>query len=44
LIPELREEMQDNGVPQTFGAVIEIVRVSTASASPVVDDTATEIP
>ncbi len=44
LIPELREEMQDNGVPQTFGTVIEVVRVGTASDRPVVDDIATEIP
>ena len=38
LIPELREELADNGVPQTFGAVIETARVSTAP-----DDAVTEI-
>ena len=42
LIPELRDELQDNTDSQTFGAVIEVVRVSV-SESPVVDDTATEI-
>lgn len=30
LIPELREELLDNDVPRTFGAVIEIVRVAPA--------------
>jgi len=30
LIPELREELADNDVPQTFGAVIETARVSIA--------------
>jgi segregation and condensation protein B len=30
LIPELREELADNVVPQTFGAVIETARVSIA--------------
>ncbi len=30
LIPELREEMGDNIAPQTYGAVIETARVSTA--------------
>ncbi|MFO7542875.1 MAG: SMC-Scp complex subunit ScpB [Thiobacillus sp.] len=30
LIPELQAEMQDNDVPQAFGAVIEIVRISAA--------------
>ena len=44
LIPELCAELLDNDAPQTFGAVIEIVRVSTLSDCPVVDDTATEIP
>ncbi len=38
LIPELREEMQDNRVSQTFGAVVEVARVSTAP-----DSTVTEI-
>ncbi len=39
LIPELREEMQDNDVSQTFGAIVEIAHVSTAPESAV-----TEIP
>ncbi len=30
LIPELREELLDNETPQTFGAVIEVVRISIA--------------
>lgn len=40
LIPELL----DNEGSRTFGAVIEVVCVGSASASPVVDDIATEIP
>ncbi|MHB1092467.1 SMC-Scp complex subunit ScpB [Thiobacillus sp.] len=40
LIPELL----DNEGPRIFGAVIEVARVRTVSASPVVDDIATEIP
>ena len=39
LIPELRGELADNGVPQTFGAVIETARASTAPFGAV-----TEIP
>jgi len=39
LIPELRGELADNGVPQTFGAVIETARASTAPVGAV-----TEIP
>ncbi len=31
LIPELREELADNGIPQTFGAVIETARVAPVS-------------
>ncbi len=38
LIPELREDLADNGVPRTFGAVIE-----TARASPAPVGAATEI-
>ena len=30
LIPEIRAELQDNGGPQTFGAVIETIRISAA--------------
>ncbi len=30
LIPELREDLADNGVPRTFGAVIETARASPA--------------
>ncbi|HEY9099619.1 MAG TPA: SMC-Scp complex subunit ScpB [Thiobacillus sp.] len=30
LIPELREELLDNEMPKTFGAVIEVVRISIA--------------
>src|SRR5512143_1848689 len=37
LIPELREELADNDVPQTFGAVIETARVSTAPDSAVTE-------
>ena len=43
LIPELRDELRDNTDSQTFGAVIEVIRVSVPEC-PVVDDTATEIP
>ena len=31
LIPELREELADNDVPQAFGAVIETARVASVS-------------
>ncbi|MHB0974058.1 MAG: SMC-Scp complex subunit ScpB [Thiobacillus sp.] len=31
LIPELREELADNGVPRTFGAVIETARVAAVT-------------
>ncbi len=31
LIPELREELADNDVPQTFGAVIETARIASVS-------------
>jgi len=37
LIPELREELADNDVPPTFGAVIETARASTASDSAVTE-------
>jgi len=37
LIPELREELADNDVPQTFGAVIETARVSAAPDSAVTE-------
>ena len=43
LIPELRAELLDNDGSQTFGAVIEVVRVNTAPDSTVVADTSTEI-
>ncbi|MFP5417653.1 MAG: SMC-Scp complex subunit ScpB [Gammaproteobacteria bacterium] len=43
LIPELRGELLDNGAPQTFGAVIEVVRAGRTPDCPVVDDTATEM-
>ena len=39
LIPELREELQDNGVPPTFGAVIETARTSTAPVDAVTEIT-----
>jgi segregation and condensation protein B len=38
LIPELREDLADNSVPQAFGAVIETARARTAP-----DDAVTEI-
>ncbi|MGE5319381.1 MAG: SMC-Scp complex subunit ScpB [Hyphomicrobiaceae bacterium] len=39
LIPELREELRDNDVPQTFGAVIETARVSAVPDSAVTEIT-----
>ena len=43
LIPELREELLDNDGSQTFGAVVEVVRIGAAPDAAVLADTLTEI-